>query len=104
MMLRPGMQWHCSASVRGLSSGATFSAQPIEESALPPYSYQRYYSAHLGERLAHRYKVITKLGFDAHSTVWLARDERYINQAGLACGKQRQQSLILLAGSTSTQQ
>ncbi|KAI0532658.1 hypothetical protein GGR58DRAFT_159396 [Xylaria digitata] len=45
----------------------------------PGYLAARYYPVWIGEVFANRYQVVGKLGFGAHSTVWLARD---LNQNG----------------------
>jgi hypothetical protein len=50
----------------------------IEEQTLPRYSQRQYYPVRIGQRLTDRYRVITKLGYGAYSTVWLAKDERYV--------------------------
>ncbi|CAH0025935.1 unnamed protein product [Clonostachys rhizophaga] len=45
----------------------------IEEKT-PDYHPDRFYPARLGQILNQRYQLVTKLGFGANSTVWLARD------------------------------
>lgn len=50
----------------------------IEEETLPDYVPSRYYPANIGEVLRDRYQIVSKLGFGASSTVWLARDLRYV--------------------------
>lgn len=47
---------------------------PIEEEKTPNYNPARFYTVHLGQVLNGRYQIATKLGYGAHSTVWLARD------------------------------
>lgn len=54
----------------------TMTSDLYEEQRLPRYKKRQYYPLHIGQRLADRYRVITKLGFGAYSTVWLAKDER----------------------------
>lgn len=50
----------------------------VEEEALPDYLPARYYPMRIGQVLVDRYQVVGKLGFGASSTVWLARDLRYV--------------------------
>jgi len=52
--------------------------QKIEEETIPGYSTSWYYPAHVGEIIKDRYQIVGKLGFGASSTVWLARDMRYL--------------------------
>ena len=52
--------------------------QPIEEQTLPLYHQKRYYPVKFGDFFKTQYRIIAKLGYGAHSTVWLARDERLI--------------------------
>ncbi|KAF4949127.1 hypothetical protein FGADI_9131 [Fusarium gaditjirri] len=47
---------------------------PVEEEKTPNYHADRFYPIHLGQVLAERYQIATKLGYGANSTVWLARD------------------------------
>ena len=47
---------------------------PLEEEKTPHYSTQSFYPARLGEILADRYQIATKVGYGSSSTVWLARD------------------------------
>ena len=49
-------------------------AQAIEEETIPGYVAAQYYPTRIGEVFKDRYQVISKLGFGASSTVWLARD------------------------------
>ncbi|KAJ5618219.1 hypothetical protein N7528_006862 [Penicillium herquei] len=48
----------------------------IEEQSLPFYRRKRYYPVKIGQVFHNRYRIITKLGYGAYSTVWLACDER----------------------------
>ena len=48
----------------------------IEEQTLPRYKQKQYYPVKIGDRFNDRYRIITKLGYGAYSTVWLARDDR----------------------------
>lgn len=52
------------------------SARKIEEETFPGYVAERYYPAHIGQVFNSRYRVVTKLGFGATSTIWLCRDVR----------------------------
>ncbi|KAF2876974.1 non-specific serine/threonine protein kinase [Massariosphaeria phaeospora] len=49
---------------------------PLEEERLPCYSPDQFYPIHPGQILDSNYKVLAKLGYGAHSTVWLCRNER----------------------------
>lgn len=53
-------------------------SQKIEEERIPGYLASRYYPVRIGEVLRDRYQIVEKLGFGASSTVWLARDLRYV--------------------------
>lgn len=46
----------------------------IEEETLPSYEPSHYYPVKIGDVYQSRYQVIGKLGYGAHSTVWLCRD------------------------------
>ncbi|EEU47563.1 uncharacterized protein NECHADRAFT_92119 [Fusarium vanettenii 77-13-4] len=48
--------------------------QPIEEENLPNYKAARYYPAHIGQVLQHRYQIVGKVGYGGGSTVWACRD------------------------------
>jgi serine/threonine-protein kinase SRPK3 len=50
----------------------------VEEETLPGYVASRYYPVRIGEVFHARYQIVGKLGFGATSTVWLARDLRYV--------------------------
>ncbi|KAF2444554.1 non-specific serine/threonine protein kinase [Karstenula rhodostoma CBS 690.94] len=49
---------------------------PLEEESLAWYSPDDFYPVTIGEVLNSSYKVLGKLGYGAHSTVWLCRDIR----------------------------
>lgn len=53
----------------------------VEEETLRGYKRQDYYPANIGQVFEDRYQIIGKLGFGAHSTVWLCRDLRQVFQA-----------------------
>ena len=53
-------------------------AQPFEEERLPWYSADQFYPVRMGEIFISKYKVVGKLGYGAHSTVWLCRDIKLI--------------------------
>lgn len=57
---------------------ATFQELPsdskVEEEDIPGYAAENYYPVALGEVLASRYHIISKLGCGVGSTVWLCRD------------------------------
>lgn len=46
----------------------------VEEETIPGYVALRYYPMRIGEVFQDRYQVVSKLGFGASSTAWLARD------------------------------
>lgn len=50
----------------------------VEEQALSFYHRKNYYPVKIGEVFNGRYQVIAKLGYGGYSTVWLARDNRYL--------------------------
>ncbi|OJJ51657.1 hypothetical protein ASPZODRAFT_88270 [Penicilliopsis zonata CBS 506.65] len=50
------------------------SAEKIEEEELPSYVAEKYYPVAIGEILAARYQVVSKLGYGMSSTTWLCRD------------------------------
>jgi serine/threonine-protein kinase SRPK3 len=50
---------------------------PFEEECLAWYSLDDFYPVTVGEVPDSNYKVIGKLGYGAHSTVWLCRQIRY---------------------------
>ncbi|MCJ1367849.1 hypothetical protein MMC16_006985 [Acarospora aff. strigata] len=51
--------------------------QPFEEEQLPWYRPDQFYPVRIGEILDSKYKVLGKLGYGAHSTVWLCRNIRH---------------------------
>ena len=60
----------------------------LEEEKTPHYTPQSFYPARLGEILANRYQIATKVGYGSSSTVWLARDLlRSVPQAFLPTGR-----------------
>lgn len=50
----------------------------VEEEEIPDYLPSRFYPVHLGQVFQDRYQAVTKLGFGSSSTIWLARDLRYV--------------------------
>lgn len=52
---------------------------PFEEETTPDYVAERYYPVHIGEVLGKSYQIVGKLGYGVFSTVWLARDLRYVS-------------------------
>lgn len=59
--------------ITGLRKLATTSRKPLEEERLPGYDPKAFYPAEIGERLAGKYELVSKLGWGSGSTVWLAR-------------------------------
>lgn len=49
----------------------------IEEENLSFYDPRMFYPVRIGEVFQDRYQVITKLGWGAHSTIWLCHDLQY---------------------------
>jgi hypothetical protein len=50
----------------------------VEEEEIPDYLASRFYPVYLGQVFQDRYQAVTKLGFGSSSTIWLARDLRYV--------------------------
>lgn len=48
---------------------------PSEEQTLPRFFQRRYYPVRIGQLFNGRYRILTKLGYGANSTVWLTRDQ-----------------------------
>ncbi|BCS28512.1 putative serine/threonine-protein kinase [Aspergillus puulaauensis] len=46
----------------------------VDEEVCPGYDSRVFYPARAGEVLAHRYQLLSKIGWGSQSTVWLARD------------------------------
>jgi serine/threonine-protein kinase SRPK3 len=63
--------------------GYSGSCQQIEEQKLPQFYQKKYYPVKIGDIFKQQYRIITKLGYGAYSTVWLARDEKLIARASL---------------------
>ncbi|KAE8406443.1 kinase domain protein [Aspergillus pseudonomiae] len=71
-----------------------------EENQTPHYDPRKYYPARVGEILPRRYRIISKLGWGANSTVWLAKDTcrwgwqstQYVTLKITICGKEEQRS------------
>jgi serine/threonine-protein kinase SRPK3 len=57
----------------------------LEEDQHPNYDSRKYYPARIGETVSERYSIISKLGWGANSTVWLAKDIARL--VGLYCSK-----------------
>ncbi|KAG9255598.1 serine protein kinase [Emericellopsis atlantica] len=97
--VRTRIQWHLTGSVRratprGVHNLTARGAKPLttrplfryacDVDAEPLHRYTKggYHPTHLGDQLKHgRYRVLHKLGWGGHSTVWAARDEekgRYV--------------------------
>ncbi|PYH70577.1 kinase-like protein [Aspergillus vadensis CBS 113365] len=57
-----------------LSLKSTPPTYPLEEERNPHYNPQKYYPARIGETIGNRYRIISKLGWGANSTAWLAKD------------------------------
>ncbi|QDS74126.1 hypothetical protein FKW77_009914 [Venturia effusa] len=69
------------------------STVPLEEESLDRYSPDDFYPVAVGEVLNSSYKVLGKLGYGAHSTVWLCRhirDQTFV--AVKVCTRNGQQS------------
>ncbi|KAL2397759.1 hypothetical protein ABEF93_004421 [Exophiala dermatitidis] len=59
-------------------------SQPFEEERLPWYNSDQFYPVRLGEIFHSKYKVVGKLGYGAHSTVWLCRNMKYVVLSDIA--------------------
>lgn len=55
-------------------------ASPLEEQTLLRFDEKRYFPVKLGQVLADRYEILSKLGYGACSTVWLVRDSFLVSQ------------------------
>ena len=51
--------------------------EKVEEENWKWYSVDTYYPVRIGETFRSQYQVLGKLGYGAHSTVWLGRDLKY---------------------------
>ena len=73
---------HCSPSPRRVFSNPNFeritSTCKIEEETFSDYLAARHYPVRIGEVLDSRYQVVGKLGYGAYSTVWVARDLKWV--------------------------
>ncbi len=49
-------------------------ASKVEEETLPSYQPSHFYPMRIGEVVGKQFQVVAKLGYDATSTLWLARD------------------------------
>ncbi|PYH78067.1 kinase-like protein [Aspergillus uvarum CBS 121591] len=68
-----------------------------EENQSPNYDPRKYYPARVGETIARRDRILSKLGWGADSTVWLAKDtsrspNRYVTLKITNCGEAEQRS------------
>ncbi|OJJ43956.1 hypothetical protein ASPZODRAFT_153941 [Penicilliopsis zonata CBS 506.65] len=68
-----------------------------EENQNPNYDPRKCYPARVGETISRRYRILSKLGWGANSTVWLAKDtsrssNRYVTLKITNCGKEEQKS------------
>ncbi|RDW63050.1 Protein kinase protein [Aspergillus mulundensis] len=71
-----------------------------EENRHPDYDPGKYYPARLGETISKQYRLVSKLGWGANSTVWLAKDitrwvwqpTRYVTLKITNCGIDEQRS------------
>ncbi|KGQ02822.1 Serine/threonine-protein kinase SRPK [Beauveria bassiana D1-5] len=50
----------------------------VEEEEIPDYVAERFYPVRLGEVIRDQYQTVVKLGFGSSSTIWLARDLKYV--------------------------
>ncbi|GKZ19738.1 hypothetical protein AbraCBS73388_004725 [Aspergillus brasiliensis] len=69
---KPIRSLHCKPT-KPLSSKTISPNWPIEEERSPQYNPRKYYPARIGETIG-RYRIISKLGWGANSTAWLAKD------------------------------
>lgn len=67
----------CHAVCRHLhQAGHTILGSLREEQTLPRFYEKQYYPVRIGQTFHDRYKILTKLGYGAYSTVWLVRDQK----------------------------
>ncbi|GAQ47382.1 kinase domain protein [Aspergillus tubingensis] len=59
---------------KSLSLKSTPPTYPLEEERNPHYNPKKYYPARIGETIGNKYCIISKLGWGANSTAWLAKD------------------------------
>lgn len=59
-------------------------SQPFEEERLPWYDPDQFYPVRVGEIFESKYKVVGKLGYGAHSTVWLCRKVKYVRLSNIS--------------------
>ncbi|PGH14527.1 serine/threonine protein kinase [Helicocarpus griseus UAMH5409] len=75
---------HCAQILcRHVHLGEKAHHQPIEELLLPRYYERQYYPVKIGDVFKDQYRLISKLGYGAYSTVWLAWDKRASRYASL---------------------
>lgn len=74
LLRQPFKGFRLSSCLRNrMSSSATPQAAPMEEERSPNYDPAKYYPARIGETIG-KYRIISKLGWGANSTAWLAKD------------------------------
>jgi hypothetical protein len=49
---------------------------PVEGGEAPSYHTKDFYPANIGEQLSECYRIVSKLGYGRHSTVWLGKCTR----------------------------
>lgn len=59
--------------------GSHQNSDPLEEQTLPFFHRKHYYPVRVGEILNDKYRIISKLGYGAYSTVWLAKNQEYVH-------------------------
>jgi len=52
--------------------------QALEGESLPFYNPDHYYPVKIGQIMDSNDRILGKLGYGSYSTVWLARDVRYV--------------------------
>jgi hypothetical protein len=73
-ILKSGLDKQCTVRRWLHQSSHSMMHISLEEQTLPRFYEKRYYPVTIGQTLHNRYQILTKLGFGANSTVWLARD------------------------------
>lgn len=55
--------------------GSHQNSDPLEEQTMPFFHRKHYYPVRIGDILNDKYRIISKLGYGAYSTVWLAKNQ-----------------------------
>ena len=64
---------------RSGSGGLPSKDELWEEETLPGYDASQFYPVSIGDMFKNRYQVLGKFGYGGNSTVWFAKDHRYVS-------------------------